>query len=1475
LASQLKRLDEEAWTFVDPSLADLINARQKELLGISDLDLKAIDLHLNSPGIAEQIDCSNFTLEDKRTLLLKLSSEVICRLKMHERAADGELVSISSSCYWHTGFELDPELKEIIVLLKKDPNRVISTRQDEIAPNLDPQHAIEIAVTQEDSHRYWQTIMRGIKDIGPHIPAEVTGLLRDRPWIPSCLGGATTPDAILRIEGADRQVRSALSRLRDIDLISILDLPEAFQSANSAIGKLVGAQLIPHKLVALCKLGNALAADEQETFLLGLDTGSLDVELRLFLDVFSGAEPDVMPVVPLIETLLSNTDEKDCRKSFVTELSKPITNTDRIKRILSHLARRSQELHHLRDFVKDLHCRYLDAAVRCGIINEILPEIELLNERGRWKPTAELCIMAAGVSSEHLLWATHYKIINKDVETAQVGAEQISGKSTSSASSYNARDLDFSLNESVEKLRKYFNTWQGLVEPEVIGGFLSVLGDWPEMAKLSDEYLGHRSIEGTRDEMGWKPLPKFVQDTNIPVSGGGLGIHQVMENKKFMVQITSSNTCLVRNILGQEFYAKTSERVNCLVLPTRTSNKWRAQGKIVYVLSLRDINPSEIAQDQDLTALLRNSTAAVLRDVYCQNQPMLDKLWEDLAQSEQLDIRIAQGLILESSFFYLRQLCLQDEAKVRDLLKRLDSNRLRQEEFRKSNLSEEDIRLGIQKSLKEKEGLKSELEKLIREDSTIQQEILSAVRGKMDDFQYSPKSLPFEIFQNAEDAIAELRDIEGDRDDEPYYRRSFVIRIEDTRLIFAHWGRTINYAPVGTPEISRQDYQRDLEKMLVMCSSDKYISSKELHITGKFGLGFKSVFLVSRCPKVLSGRLTFGVLGGMFPVELESKDISMLRKSLSTMGGDSDTGTLIVAEQDKEYLKEICLNNILDQFEQLVPYMLVFAKQINKCRICKQGEQDRHFHWHAKSLLKKLDGWTLETGAIPLSGSKQAINVFVFRGGHGDILMGFGEEGFEELPNYVPTIWALTPTSTLPPIGLAINGRFDLDVGRSQLADPSEVNSQIAESLSNDFGRALTALYTSWKENSVSMRKNLFDESSLDAMDEYDFWNSLWVLISRASKKVNDREQSGQLVRECLWGSDNTGMRRFIQVCDAVPTGLVGSHRVLVNINDIEYAAADALADLTIFDKIVNLQGLSATCPPGKIVSSAIASDLRVFANAELTELTLTNVIEQELSGNFCITPEHASTLGVIISRDFLKQLTEMPKEVRNDHDNLCEMLSKTYFRDAKGDWRLCAELLVSHGFEPRQQEERLRSAFAPTDRILSTEYEANALEFFLACRPEMRASAKQLADWMLNAVSTVQKKATLWYFVKGHLAREVGDCLKQMNIEDSWLVNLTADSELFDDFNEHERRIIAGILEKRDYAEYKEFGVIAKPDLDPQEILCRIHKWWHEYQHKGIRDYEKWIYHQGNPPSLEKDSGLIETDMYKIGAKQRFPRLM
>ena len=66
----------------------------------------------------------------------------------------------------------------------------------------------------------------------------------------------------------------------------------------------------------------------------------------------------------------------------------------------------------------------------------------------------------------------------------------------------------------------------------------------------------------------------------------------------------------------------------------------------------------------------------------------------------------------------------------------------------------------------------------------------------------------------------------------------------------------------------------------------------------------------------------------------------------------------------------------------------------------------------------------------------------------GDLLFAFGATGFESFPKKIellelPKIWILAPTHDLSAIGFMLNAGFDVDMGRSQLADQSTKNDQI------------------------------------------------------------------------------------------------------------------------------------------------------------------------------------------------------------------------------------------------------------------------------------------------------------------------------------------------------------------------------------------------------------------------------------------------
>jgi ferredoxin-NADP reductase len=76
-------------------------------------------------------------------------------------------------------------------------------------------------------------------------------------------------------------------------------------------------------------------------------------------------------------------------------------------------------------------------------------------------------------------------------------------------------------------------------------------------------------------------------------------------------------------------------------------------------------------------------------------------------------------------------------------------------------------------------------------------ELIAAVRAKINDFGYSPSRVLFELFQNADDACRQL----DDTTDEACFRVELVT--DDYRgFRVVHWGRPINH--LGARALSDQ-----------------------------------------------------------------------------------------------------------------------------------------------------------------------------------------------------------------------------------------------------------------------------------------------------------------------------------------------------------------------------------------------------------------------------------------------------------------------------------------------------------------------------------------------------------------------------------------------------------------------------------------------------------------------------------------------
>ena len=86
----------------------------------------------------------------------------------------------------------------------------------------------------------------------------------------------------------------------------------------------------------------------------------------------------------------------------------------------------------------------------------------------------------------------------------------------------------------------------------------------------------------------------------------------------------------------------------------------------------------------------------------------------------------------------------------------------------------------------------------------------------------------------------------------------------------------------------------DLEKMLLLSASDKGVQDGLPCVTGRFGLGFKSVFLFADRAAIWNGRLACDVVGGLYPRQLSQNGARFFVKSSTGRGWDETTVLLFI-----------------------------------------------------------------------------------------------------------------------------------------------------------------------------------------------------------------------------------------------------------------------------------------------------------------------------------------------------------------------------------------------------------------------------------------------------------------------------------------------------------------------------------------------------------------------------------------------------
>jgi hypothetical protein len=1247
---------------------------------------------------------------------------------------------------------------------------------------------LEYVLTQNEPHKYFEIILDALSSLLPQsFPNDTnTQELSTLPWLVDKQGNAIDPRIVLHYPDLNDEIEGLLSLVSD-SYISSSQLAKQIRKHNACWQWLTETVFIEGD-EALDEIGNLLS--QAPEYQLGKFDDWEDFPLDKCWEVFKNLDVSFLPAWSFAKKLSKEKFEYYLLPNLLDEI-----NGEKLRNLLKLLS----SLYPQVNDAKEIFNIYLGLAVEYETFSEeILPHIQLLNRLNKWR------------TPDRLTWGNSENIEEKcllDIDQEDILSSYLENMhSEESFTSQISETFDNLSNYAL--LKNYFADWNHNCAWEPIGAFLILIyGDDGQCGQLARNYLGYNhNPESLRD--------KLVQDL-APIA--------------FDICLGSSKdrTTRVRSILGKDFVAELRSGkkpvnlfINSLSVGTRK-------------LELLSIQPTNFTR-HELSEILKESAKTLLQNVYGISNTSLDQIWKDLLQSDQLNIQVAKDLLLRNAPYILRELGMHKQNhSVNELLghlKELDREKARSKNEGNATSIVRDLGKEIDATYQKLANL---LEDETPESNLIRASLLESVRNKIVLYGYNHQSIPFEIFQNSDDAAWQWMEMSPSKQLEDERRQFVVVCDEKTKILFIHAGRPINCSQhIDFPQhqYREKSYDNDLENMLMFNFSDK--GERE---TGKFGLGFKSVYLACNRPLILSKNLGFSVEGGLIPSQLEPKEVNRLREVVEQYGIYQDDATIIELTLEKQF----SFKEIVDKFYELATILIVFSRVITSCRFIYPDRQES-ITWE-KKLFLNIQG--IEAKRVEIGNKMSAMLCFRISGEvESALLLGIAEKDgrlFCSIPENTPTFWVTAPTQEKLPVGFILNAAFKVTTGRTKL-DSTAHNSGIAKHIGSALGTLLSNLF----KRCESDWETVAEELGI-SVDLYDFWNFMWQELVVSWQKV-DKDERRELLAQIL-GSDR-GMGYLIFENKALPNGLYGFHRKLIDIAAVDYRVAGKLAKKDCFlpvshwDNFQQYQGSLITRERWDEAKLLLGD---VLGNLPIKDLKLLNVLKDEIRDvNNAVAPNKAEKLGTVISIEFLETFND------TEGEELQNFLQLLHFKSQTGEAFPAKKLLLINTEEP---EEKRLAAFASANWLLHADYSNTSLNFFLACRLQCKdvltsVPIEELVRWAKAADTENKKKAVLDYLILGDRRLDFAKQLRliiaktwmesYLGIKDQLGMNLQQDLA--------ERASRGEIAKSQVYSEATIPETETAPQLEPVDaeiFIQRIYDWWQENRRSETQRYNKRLY--------------------------------
>ena len=1378
---------DKAWNILNRDLVAYLPSACWTLLGIKEIDPADVISELGMMGVARVSD-DPFSDSECLEILTYVDDEQVWKgLPFHPLKSGGRC-QIDSCAYLDTGKNLPAALDCSIKIVKRIDTLAIEHKQTKWITPLDEASILQIALGHPEPWIFWKLILETLALAPNGLGVEISTKLRETRWLPLRNGSWIKPADVISLPALSQDIQLLASKA-DYCYGDVADLHG--DVLNSSALKHLERTCFATCDEALEALG--LLMSEIDGYQVG-KISSFD-DLCDFLPALENLT--ILPAWVIVSKAIDALGAEKCLDILLPHIVKPVPYQIIIK-VLQQLAKDCSTNNKGAEHAFILYLKEF-----CTDRNEAssnLKNLMLRSTKGDWKPAENLCTGVSGVDGRYVLDRYFAEILSDViVDAGQFNA--VGSRSIGPAS------LDYAIEAAPKNLQQYFYSWDGLVRSELIGVLLCLLG--PKFRNLAAHFLsGHSYDWVVNEQIGWKSAEIIDENGNsVWISDSVPAI--ILEELEVGIRTVEEDRVKVKNLLGAEITVQLDTEFTTIIAGAPA---W--EGKRRVYLPLRKITPTSLSPEA-LTSLLKETTKYILDKCYYQPRALLDSLWQELEKTDQLQIDVVRGMILEHLPFYLKQLNASHKSEeLRDALHKLDQAREQYQESRSSVRCDSVKRSKLERGILEQ---REHIASILQKDDIAKKAVLEALKQKLKDFQYEKHGIPFELFQNADDAAVELGLFDPDDKEKPQVPIScqkFVVDIEGATLRFMNWGRIINSIGPVTAEGDRKGFRHDLEKMLVLSMSDKPIGEGT---TGKFGLGFKSVYLCSDNPCILSGLLRVEIVGGVLPQTWCPPHTTVSRLNHFTEN-NRHKGTLVELPLNDE----TCTEDTMKRFQVLAGIQCLFGKAIRRIVIVCRDDEHNH-NWQPVEIVADV-----EVGKCDMPEKDGVVSRFaiVFRLNSGVLFFVLNPEGFTPMTKEVPSIWVTAPTREEESLGFAVSAAFSLDAGRGRLAGHSEENIRLAERIGKELGSVILSLINHIGSVWPSAKEQFHVAEYVSLAG---FLASLWRVLSIAA---------------C--SKDGTGVCSSITLkalsklsLEPIPNGLPYPFEQLLDAVRIRYELSSPWNQRDVLELLMKY-GVS----PEECIASEFAVLLRRIDKGRNIQKLDFSMLVQRIENKQCF--ENIA--------DKLEAITQLTwDKLRDEEKKLAlEDMSLLHFSSAAGEWVSSRDLLCA-GVGDREEELRVR--FAPEKARLANTYGELGKAFFKRCRPRYEAPTELLAEWIRMAGDEESRQAALRYMLNGELGPKVARHIRQNGLSVTWLEQVIERHEYIDSWDDIDKDELLRSLSKKVIFD-SPYPEINHPSstLSATDALNAIYDWWLENKDQQIMQYERKVYPGGSFPLLTHD---------------------